>query len=364
MFRRTEVRVPAAGPPPSPRPGRRAPPNLTGDLDELLSTAPCFRTRLARLRPPPGRQLRGLGGVGARRRAGAQLDHLLGPLRRLLGRAGDLPPAAGARPRRASTSSPVSDRVREMLRLAADEAAAMVDAARRGGRPPRWPRRGWRPMRGCARRTRSRSWPPTTADEMLDQARRDRAEAAALLERARTEAAELVRQARDRAGPAHAAEADRGRAERLGGRAGGGGRPAAPAGRGAAVAAPADRPDRRGARRCATGTAPPDHTSLRRQPRGRRRAGVGVPVPSLTGRAAGRAAVPAPRGVRWQAVPQPRGRGRTGGNGGRRSRGRAGRRRDRGRSRRFQVRAGGAGLGRPRWPGGPTSTSTWSAPGR
>jgi chromosome segregation ATPase len=84
--------------------------------------------------------------------------------------------------------------MRDVLRLAAEEATAMVDAAREeAGHLVAEAR-----LEADARLRKAhqiKELAADTADGMLDQARRDRAEAAAVLERARAQAAELVRSA-------------------------------------------------------------------------------------------------------------------------------------------------------------------------
>ena len=227
MFRRTEVAGsgsggsavepdpmegldPAAGPPaggldPTPGPPPRLP-NLAGDLDNLLSTAPVFRSRLHgydRLQVDNYVAWAESELTTARR----QLDHLLARYgacsaelelsRRLLAQAP-----------KGLDLSPVSDRVRDMLRLAADEATATIDAAREEADHLLAEAR----VEADARLRKAhqiKELAADTSDGMLDLARRERAEAAALLDRARAESAELVRGAateRDRL-TAEAAEA-------------------------------------------------------------------------------------------------------------------------------------------------------------
>ena len=194
MFRRTEVAGSGSGggvAEPDPSVGHPAPlPNLTGDLDSLLSRAPCFRSRLHgydRLQVDNYVAWAESELATGRR----QLDHLLARYgvcsaelelsRRLL-----------AQNPRGVGLPPVSDRVRDMLRLAAEEATAMVDSAREEADHLVAEAR----VEADARLRKAhqiKELAVDTADGMLDQARRDRAEAAALLERARTQAAELVR---------------------------------------------------------------------------------------------------------------------------------------------------------------------------
>ena len=194
MFRRTEVAGagsgggvaepdPSAGPPPPL-------PNRAGALDSLLSTAPCFRTRLHgydRLQVD-NYVAWAESEVATGRR---QLDHLLARYgacsaelelsRRLL-----------AQNPKGVDLSPVSDRMRDMLRLAAEEATAMVESAREEAGSLVAEAR----LEADARLRKAhqiKELAADTADGMLDQARRDRAEAAAVLERAQAQAAELVR---------------------------------------------------------------------------------------------------------------------------------------------------------------------------
>ena len=192
MFRRTEVAgsgsdVAAAAPAAEVRRGL---PNLTGDLRRSAVERRRASAPGPRLRPPPGRQLRGLGGGGARdgtpraRPPAGRYGDCSAELeisRRLL-----------AQVPKGVDLSAVSDRVRDMLRLAADEATSMVDAAREEADRILAEARAEADAR-LRKAHEIKQLAAETADEMLDKARRDRAEAAATLERARAEAAELVR---------------------------------------------------------------------------------------------------------------------------------------------------------------------------
>src|SRR3954471_24706933 len=127
-------------------------PNLEGDIDEMIDVRPVFR---ARMHGYDRLEVDNYTAWAERELLAAwrQADHLLSRFgecsvelelsRRLLAEA-----ARGRDP------FPISDRLQEMLRLAADEAAAITEAGRR--RPTAWSRRrGPRPTRRCARRTRS-----------------------------------------------------------------------------------------------------------------------------------------------------------------------------------------------------------------
>jgi cell division septum initiation protein DivIVA len=191
MFRRTQAEGRDDGgadpAPPATTAGPR--PDVPGGLDGLLSTAPCFAT-----------QVRGYdrfqvddyvawaeSELATGRR---QIDQLLATYgacsaeleisRRLLAQA----------PKGVDLST-VSDRVREMLRLASDEATAMTDAAREEADRLVAEAR----VEADARLRKAhqiKEHAAETADGMLEQARSHRDEAVTLLERARAEAADLV----------------------------------------------------------------------------------------------------------------------------------------------------------------------------
>jgi cell division septum initiation protein DivIVA len=194
MFRRSEG--PSAGSggaaqePPAGAPGPL--PNLTGDLDSLLSNGPSFRTRVSGYdRLQVDNYVAWVEAELASERH--QIDLLLARYgacsaeleisRRLLAQA----------PKGVDLSA-VSDRVREMLRLASDEATAMIEAAREEADHLLAETR----VEADARLRKAheiKELAADTADRMLDEARRDRAEAATLRQRTRTETAELVRNA-------------------------------------------------------------------------------------------------------------------------------------------------------------------------
>jgi hypothetical protein len=167
-------------------------PNLTGDLDELLGVRPIFRTRMNgydRLQVDNYAAWAEAELVTLRR----EVDHLLARFgessaeleisRRLLA---DAP--------RGRDVFPVSDRVQEMLRLAADEAASLAQAgAEEGDRlisEARIEAEAW------LRKAREiKEMAILAADELQEQARRARAEANAQLEGVRRQAAEILREA-------------------------------------------------------------------------------------------------------------------------------------------------------------------------
>jgi len=167
-------------------------PNYTGDLDELLGLRPIFRTR------PRGYDRLQVDNYAAwaeseLANARREVDHLLNRYgacsaeleisRRMLA---DAP--------RGREVFPVSDRVEEMFRLAADEAAAMAEAGAEEGDRIRAEAR----LEADARLRKAheiKEMAVSAADELREQARRERAEALALLERARTDADEIRRAA-------------------------------------------------------------------------------------------------------------------------------------------------------------------------
>jgi cell division septum initiation protein DivIVA len=158
-------------------------------LDGLLSTAPVFHVRLRGYDPFEVDEYVtwAEGEVAAARR---EAEHLLSRYgacaaeleisRRLL-----------AQTPRGRDVSPVSDRVRDIFRLAADEASAMVEAAAEESEQLLAEAR----LEADARLRKARQvkeMAAATADEMRELAERDRAETTALLEQARQEADELV----------------------------------------------------------------------------------------------------------------------------------------------------------------------------
>lgn len=191
MFRREEVAVAgSSGTAPEPLAGDDGSlPLPAGELDGLLSNAPCFRTRVGgydRLQVDNYVAWAESELATGRR----QLDHLLARYgacsaeleisRRLLAQA----------PKGVDLST-VSDRVRDMLRLASDEATAMTEAAREEAGHLLAEAR----VEADARLRKAhqiKELAADTADGMLAQALRERTEAAALIAQARAEAAELV----------------------------------------------------------------------------------------------------------------------------------------------------------------------------
>ena len=232
MFRRTEgagpdraaeadavgepTRDPSAAsgssvPPPSqavfPRVGGRhavLPP--AGGLDGLLTTAPVFHARMRGYDPFEVNEYVAW--------AEAELAATRHEAEHLLSRYGacaaelEISRRLLAQVPKGRDISPVSDRVRDILRLAADEASAMVEAAADESEQLLAEAR----VEADARLRKAhqvKELAAATADEMRDLARQERADAAALREQARAEANELVRSAaaeRDRL-VAEAAEA-------------------------------------------------------------------------------------------------------------------------------------------------------------
>jgi cell division septum initiation protein DivIVA len=167
-------------------------PNLRGDLDQLMDHRPMFRTRVQgydRLEVD-NYTAWAEGELVALRR---QVDHLLSRFgecsaeleisRRLLA---DVP--------RGRETFPVSDRVEEMLRLAADEAAAITEEGARDAERLIAEARIEADER-LRKAHQIKELAVDAADQLLDHARRDRAAAAAAVERSRAEAAEILREA-------------------------------------------------------------------------------------------------------------------------------------------------------------------------
>jgi cell division septum initiation protein DivIVA len=167
-------------------------PNLQGDLDELMDHRPVFRIRMQGYdRLEVDNYTAWMEGelVAVRR----EVDHLLRRFgecsaeleisRRLLA---DAPPGREA--------FPVSQRVRELLRLAEDEAAAITEAGAQDAERVIAEARTEADAR-LRKAHEIKEMAVGSADELLGQARRDRAIAAASIERARTAAAEILKQA-------------------------------------------------------------------------------------------------------------------------------------------------------------------------
>jgi cell division septum initiation protein DivIVA len=167
-------------------------PNLRGDLDQMMDHRPVFRARLRgydRLEVDNYAAWAEGELVAARR----QVDHLLSRFgecsaeleisRRLLA---DAPPGREA--------FPVSQRVQELLRLAEDEAAALTEAA--GLEADRIVAEARTEADARLRKAHEiKEMAVDAADELLEQARGDRATAAAAIDRAKSEAAEILRRA-------------------------------------------------------------------------------------------------------------------------------------------------------------------------
>ncbi|HEV7187532.1 MAG TPA: hypothetical protein VGN28_06510 [Blastococcus sp.] len=183
-------------------------PNLAGDLDELLSQRPVFRTKVNgydRLQVD-NYAAWAESELAALRR---EVDHLLVRFgensaeleisRRLLA---DAP--------RGRDVFPVSDRVQGMLQLAADEAEALREAGVQDAERILAEARTEADAR-LRKAHEIKELAVVAADELNDQARKVRAEANAYLDRARHEAAELLRAAaveRDRLDAEAAQERD------------------------------------------------------------------------------------------------------------------------------------------------------------
>ena len=165
---------------------------VRGDLAELLDHRPVFRVRLHgydRLEVD-NYTAWAEGELATVRR---QVDHLLSRFgetsaqleisRRLLA---DAPPGREA--------FPVSQRVQEMLRLAEDEAAAIIGSGAQEAEQLLAEARAEADAR-LRKAHAIEEMAARAADEIVEQARSDRAAAAAALEHARTEAAEILREA-------------------------------------------------------------------------------------------------------------------------------------------------------------------------
>jgi cell division septum initiation protein DivIVA len=167
-------------------------PNLRGDFDELMDHRPIFRIRMQgydRLEVDNYTAWAEGELVTLRR----EVDHLLSRFaetsaeleisRRLLA---DAPPGREA--------YPVSKRVQEMLRLAEDEAAAITEAGAQEAEQMVAEARAEADAR-LRKAHEIKQMAVQAADEILEHARRDRAAAAAAVERSRTQAAEILREA-------------------------------------------------------------------------------------------------------------------------------------------------------------------------
>jgi chromosome segregation ATPase len=167
-------------------------PNLKGDLDELMTHRPVFRSRMQgydRLEVDNYTAWAEGELVSLRR----QVDLLLSRYgecsaeleisRRLLA---DVP--------RGREMFPISERVQEMLRLAAEEAAAMTEAGAQDADRLIAEARTEADAR-LRKAHEIKEQAVRAADDLLVQANQDRAAAAAAVEQARAEAAEILREA-------------------------------------------------------------------------------------------------------------------------------------------------------------------------
>jgi cell division septum initiation protein DivIVA len=167
-------------------------PNLTGDLDEMLGQRPVFRTRLQgydRLQVDNYTAWAETEVASLRR----EVDDLIVRFgtcsaeleisRRLLAEAS-----------RSREVFPVSERVQQMLQLAAEEAAALKETGVQEGRQVLAEARAEADAQ-LRKAHEIKEQAVAAADELADQARRLRADAEAEREKARQAAAELLRQA-------------------------------------------------------------------------------------------------------------------------------------------------------------------------
>jgi colicin import membrane protein len=184
-------------------------PAFTGALDSMLGSAPVFRSRMRGYDPMEVDSYVSWA-ESELRTVRRQVDDLLARFgacsaeleisRRLLA---DAP--------RGRVVFPVSDRVEEMLRLAADEAAAITENGAREAEHLVAEARSEADAR-LRKAHEIKEMAVRAADELRDQARKQRAVAQSVLDRARGEAAELLRAAaaeRDRLAQEAAQERDR-----------------------------------------------------------------------------------------------------------------------------------------------------------
>lgn len=168
------------------------PPAFTGPLDSMLGSAPVFRSKL-RGYDPMEVDTYVSWAESELRSVRREVDDLLARFgacsaeleisRRLLAEAP-----------RGRVAFPVSERVEEMLRLAADEAAAMTENGAREAEHLVAEARSEADAR-LRKAHEIKEMAVRAADEMRDDARRQRAEAQAMLDRAGADAAELLRSA-------------------------------------------------------------------------------------------------------------------------------------------------------------------------
>jgi len=167
-------------------------PNLTGDLDALLSQRPVFRTKVN------GYDRLQVDNYAAW--AEAELATLRREVDHLLVRFGDCSAELEISRRlladapRGRDVFPVSDRVQEMLQLAADEAEALREAGVQDAERILAEARTEADAR-LRKAHEIKELAVVAADELRDQGRRLRAEADGFLEAARRQAAEILREA-------------------------------------------------------------------------------------------------------------------------------------------------------------------------
>jgi cell division septum initiation protein DivIVA len=189
--------------------GSGAHPNLAGDLDELLGHRPVFRTRVN------GYDRLQVDNYAAW--AEAELSTIRREVDHLLVRFGESSAELEISRRLLADAPrnrdvfPVSDRVQEMLQLAADEAEAVREAGAQEGERILAEARAEADAR-LRKAHEIKEMAVVAADELHDQARRLRAEANGYIDRARHEAGELLREAaaeRERLGAEAVRERDR-----------------------------------------------------------------------------------------------------------------------------------------------------------
>ncbi len=167
-------------------------PAFTGGLDSMLDSAPVFRSRMRGYDPVEVDSYVSWA-ESELRTVRRQVDDLLARFgacsaeleisRRLMA---DAP--------RGRVVFPVSDRVEEMLQLAAEEAAALTEAGAREAEHLVAEARSEADAR-LRKAHEIKEMAVRSADELRDQARKQRAVAQSVLDRAREEAAELLRAA-------------------------------------------------------------------------------------------------------------------------------------------------------------------------
>jgi hypothetical protein len=187
-------------------------PTLAGDLDEVLTQGPVFRTRLNgydRLEVD-NYAAWAEGELAAARK---EIDHLLSRYGAASAEL-EISRRVIAETPRGRDVFPISDRVQEMLRLASEEAAALTDAG--AEEADRLVAEARTEADARLRKAREiKQMAVAAADELREHARQDRAAAAAELDRARSEAEQILRAAaveRDRL--AEEAAQERQRADR------------------------------------------------------------------------------------------------------------------------------------------------------